>query len=320
MRGCCAVAVFAFHILYLQPLSEMAPWAPATWGVQYGYLGVPIFFMISGYVISLSASAKSRRDFAVGRAARLMPAYWLALGLTITASPGLTLAQLIANLPIAAKAFGQPYMDPVFWSLTAEIIFYSCAFLLIGERFETRLRIFTAAWLTVSVISVLLHLPGSNLTNANWAPYFAVGIYAYLSSTARRDDRIMLALSALWSVAITQRLAGDMGREAVSPSVAALLCLAGIVLFLFAIGAKLSDTALTRIVGATSYPLYLIHFVFGGAVIVLAYNTHWALVPPAALLVVALAVVITRCETPLARQVKRLAEPRSVESSIAAAP
>lgn len=46
---------------------------------KYGYLGVELFFMISGYVIFKSATGRTASEFAVGRATRLYPAYWFAV-------------------------------------------------------------------------------------------------------------------------------------------------------------------------------------------------------------------------------------------------
>ena len=46
---------------------------------KYGYLGVHLFFMISGYVIFFSARKGAPSKFAVNRAVRLYPAYWFAV-------------------------------------------------------------------------------------------------------------------------------------------------------------------------------------------------------------------------------------------------
>jgi len=45
---------------------------------KYGYLGVELFFIISGYVVLLSAQGKTVRQFFVSRVTRLYPAYWVA--------------------------------------------------------------------------------------------------------------------------------------------------------------------------------------------------------------------------------------------------
>lgn len=38
---------------------------------KFGYLGVPLFFMISGYVISLSAANRTASEFLISRFIRL---------------------------------------------------------------------------------------------------------------------------------------------------------------------------------------------------------------------------------------------------------
>ena len=45
---------------------------------QYGYLGVELFFIISGYVVLLSAYHKNVREFFLSRVIRLYPAFWIA--------------------------------------------------------------------------------------------------------------------------------------------------------------------------------------------------------------------------------------------------
>jgi len=52
-----------------------------------GMFGVQLFFMISGFVILMSAqSADKSGDFAISRVTRLYPAYWVALILSLVVS------------------------------------------------------------------------------------------------------------------------------------------------------------------------------------------------------------------------------------------
>src|ERR1700744_5896212 len=55
--------------------------APFTW---FGWVGVEIFFVISGFVIANSASNASAKEFLLGRALRLYPAVWVCSTLTFT--------------------------------------------------------------------------------------------------------------------------------------------------------------------------------------------------------------------------------------------
>ena len=77
LRGIAALYVFLFHI-------NNVFYAGSTSGAGYifskGYTGVDIFFVISGFVISLSISkAKSSKDlfkFLIDRLIRIYPTYW----------------------------------------------------------------------------------------------------------------------------------------------------------------------------------------------------------------------------------------------------
>src|ERR1700760_4093119 len=53
--------------------------APFTW---FGWVGVEIFFVISGFVIANSASNASAKEFLFGRVLRLYPAVWICSTLT----------------------------------------------------------------------------------------------------------------------------------------------------------------------------------------------------------------------------------------------
>src|ERR1700719_3167896 len=54
--------------------------APFTW---FGWVGVEIFFVISGFVIANSASKSSAAEFLLGRALRLYPAVWVCATATL---------------------------------------------------------------------------------------------------------------------------------------------------------------------------------------------------------------------------------------------
>ncbi|MBB2487716.1 acyltransferase [Mitsuaria sp. WAJ17] len=79
-------------------------------GIAGGYLGVDVFFVISGYLITglvqraLLARRFSFRDFYARRARRLLPAAYVTLALTLLASPWLLNAR--EQLDLAAQARG----------------------------------------------------------------------------------------------------------------------------------------------------------------------------------------------------------------------
>src|SRR5262245_27551519 len=85
----------------------------------YGYLGVDLFFMISGFVILMSVWGRGTAEFGVSRLVRLMPAYWFAvlLGLGIYAVFGLGKGKpslVIPNMTMLQGGLGADNVDAVF--------------------------------------------------------------------------------------------------------------------------------------------------------------------------------------------------------------
>lgn len=60
-----------------EPAATVFPGASAC--AAYGWLGVEIFFVVSGFVICMSAWGRGVGEFAASRISRLFPAYWAAV-------------------------------------------------------------------------------------------------------------------------------------------------------------------------------------------------------------------------------------------------
>lgn len=166
LRAVAALMVFAVHwVAFLHGLgwhtSSSLAYLAAT-----GYLGVEIFFVLSGYLIWSSALGQrsSTGSFLVRRMVRIFPVYWLLLALYILAlavGPRLAKATLveswstiIANVLLLPGVYDFPGIVTVAWSLSYEIHFYVmvACFLAIGLfRRSVRFRL-----VTVTVIAITL--------------------------------------------------------------------------------------------------------------------------------------------------------------------
>lgn len=125
--------VISFHYLFSGiskgkidsvSLSSFAPIA------KYGYLGVELFFMISGFVILYSTN-RSAGDFLRRRFLRLYPMFWMALILIYLVllmpwwdRPAPSFGRFLWNLTMVPTAFGQDRVDETHWFLVRELQFY----------------------------------------------------------------------------------------------------------------------------------------------------------------------------------------------------
>lgn len=109
----------------------------------YGAIGVDLFFVISGFVIYLSASGKNQtpKIFAAHRIARIAPAYWLFTLITaaiLIYSPGIIPLTLYEPLFLIKSLLFIPAQNPagiglfpiitVGWTLNYEMAFYAIFF------------------------------------------------------------------------------------------------------------------------------------------------------------------------------------------------
>ncbi|MEW6152285.1 MAG: acyltransferase [Pseudomonadota bacterium] len=106
--------------------------APFTW---FGWVGVEIFFVISGFVIANSAAQSSPGGFLLGRALRLYPAVWVCATATFLvlllfgSGPvsEIILPYIHAMLMVPKGVTGH-WLDEVYWTLAAEIAFYGLVY------------------------------------------------------------------------------------------------------------------------------------------------------------------------------------------------
>ena len=102
----------------------------------FGWVGVQVFFVLSGYVIAFSASNATSISFAKSRFLRLLPTIWICAAITFTLKifwgVDLKTSDLITQL--VSTLFINPFgihMDVVYWTLTVECVFYLLIFLIL---------------------------------------------------------------------------------------------------------------------------------------------------------------------------------------------
>ncbi|MCJ1678360.1 acyltransferase [Streptomyces sp. APSN-46.1] len=291
LRLVAALIVVAFHFIAFDD------WATPLWGkstsaifptahpiASYGWLGVQLFFLISGFVICMSCWGRTVKDFAISRVIRLYPAYWFAVLLTAGVmlwshgmkQTGYTPTKILSNLTMLQEPMGAGDIDPVYWTLWTELRFY-LLFAIVAALGVTyrRVVVFCGIWLLMSVLAPhsgialiqLMAMPES-------APFFVAGVVMFLMHRFGTKPELWLLLGTSWLLAQNQLPSLMKTAEgSVKHQLSWTVCLAVITLFyLLVLGVALGrlrffNRKWLTTAGALTFPLYLLHEELGWEII-----------------------------------------------------
>lgn len=263
LRGTAAVAVMLFHF-HGQSFDALK-------GVlRWGWLGVDVFFVISGFVIPLSLvnasyTIRALPRFLARRAVRLDPPYFCAVVFGVAATyaaasapsfagspPSFTMEDAFLHAFYLSEFAGRPWSIGVFWTLALELQFYLLMAVVFPFVFHARAmpRVVSAVLLLAASILPAysgverIHVP----TILPFLPLFLLGIIALWKRLGLIDWPSFAALLSLAALAdaIT---AGPASTVAATIGAVLLASVDGS----FRLWKPLAAAA------AISYPLYLVH-------------------------------------------------------------
>jgi peptidoglycan/LPS O-acetylase OafA/YrhL len=296
LRGVAVLSVMGFHYFYYNPLpnrdTTLAPFGDAMLSFplfKYGYLGVYLFFVISGFVIALTLErCQTPGEFVIRRFARIWPALFVCSILTysvigLSHSPySLGKAQSLVNFlpsltltPIAMWRWAGTnvdMVDGVYWTLLVEARFYMIAlgvFLLLPRiGFSQKLVAFTLANILCRA-ALQRMLPGSNVYYGevlvpDFMPWFAAGAVFYDLYRERLPNWLAaIMLAAMYAITVRTSMFATDERPALTTGAI------GLAIFLaFWLVAKRRQLRIFEAdwivnVGRWSYSIYLLHFSIG---------------------------------------------------------
>jgi peptidoglycan/LPS O-acetylase OafA/YrhL len=258
LRGLAALAVCWHHF---QGAMELVPPGYCYDLADYGWLGVDVFFVLSGFVIpySMSVAGYTVRDyprFLLKRVLRVEPPYLVAVLLALVlkiASARMPEGyrgesfvfdpvQLALHVGYLNAIFGYPWFNEVFWTLAIEFQYYLLIGLLYVFLVHPSRTVRLAFYLIVGGIS-LLQVP--KICIVPYAGEFLLGIACFhLRQGVFGRPMFCLALAALgWAV----------HRSLGLPHALAALAAALVIAFVHI------DVRPLNWLGRISFSLYLIH-------------------------------------------------------------
>lgn len=306
LRGAAALGVVVFHLGVhgggIFPQNSAIPWLRSGWWVEFP---VPLFFALSGFVLTHALQTTPRSRFLLGRFLRLYPGYWLAMGLGLAIVwRGVWPLDQQYQSRFSTNAFtlvpggGKGYyvLGGVEWSLIYEVMLsVSLTVLsLLGPR--RGLAIGVVAWLAVLVAKVAVR-PGfatepfphwqTVLLSAYSVP-FLLGVLAYhLRDYGRRWRWVVFAALVGIVVAVVPRAASDRELHWCAWGVAG----AGAVWFAVQVRQVSERNPLARL-GDCTYGLYLVHVPVMLAVYYRSVMRQWDMAPSQVILVAGAAATV----------------------------
>ncbi len=306
------------NAIWGRPVSDIMP----TWFrfSAYGWIGVEIFFVISGFVICMSCWGRTPRQFFTSRVIRLYPAYWFAIVFTsacLVAMPGVwkqhRSREVLLNFTMLQSGSRVSNVDGVYWTLWSELRFYLLfmAVVVTGLTYR-KVVVFCCLWGAAAMITPAAGFrPATLIINPQGAWYFIAGLALYLMYRFGQDLLLWGILGLAWLMGQLELGHRIDTVERVSSWRASMLIFTVFLLAMVAISLGCTDRVRWKwlaTAGALTYPFYLMHYLVGTTVINRLRDT----VDPRLLVVSVIAgflvlswLVHKFVEAPLARLLKR---------------
>lgn len=273
LRFFAAVAVMLYHFSYRRLGDVNIPLFPMLEHVtKYGYLGVNLFFMISGFVILWTALDRGPGDFARSRFVRLYPTFWAALfitviGVLLLSQTQFTAAQIVKNATMVGGYLGTGYIDGVYWTLQLEVKFYVLVFALLLFDQMRRIEAWLIAWFLLAVVAYFFKgIPGiRSLVLYPYGFYFIAGAFFFLVRHRGPTWPRLICLSACFLFTLQQvgeQAAGCLfTAQQIDFVIVRVLCALFFATFAMGCFVDLSSLLPRYVISAAAitYPLYLIH-------------------------------------------------------------
>jgi peptidoglycan/LPS O-acetylase OafA/YrhL len=273
LRGVASLAVCWAHLTsFIFATPDGWFFAAVRRTVNYGWLGVEVFFVISGFVIPYSLHRAKYRvssypTFIAKRLVRLDPPYLVSIALILALAYAYALfkgtapqvdgepvdaARVLLHLGYLNVAFGYEWLNPTFWTLAIEFQYYLLAGLVFPAFVARRAWVRRLAFACFGAAALLAdrtladgEAPFSNFI-LRFVPLFLLGVATF------------------------QRRARVVGR----PEYAALLVLAAC-LALVSVGWLSTAAALAAVVGINFYERRTAVADFFGRISYSLYLLHW---------------------------------------------
>ena len=249
--------------------------------IRLGFLGVPIFFVISGFVIVTSSKKKSADEFLIARFSRLVPGFIFSLALTLSVCKfgfnppvSITFEKLISTLNLSWAPSNSSPIQGSYWTLWPEVRFYGLFFVFVlifkkHAKFERKVTIFFIGWLCTLWLSTGSGTLLGVISISDYAIYFILGGFIAIASNRKKIAGILpFAFAGLLIAVINLRhwIIDWDPKHQMDWSLGCVIFLVALLLIGVSRRVKFKDVwvqSTISILGKASYTFYLLQEGFG---------------------------------------------------------
>ena len=249
--------------------------------LNFGALGVSVFFLISGFVIPFTLQSNTATPFLVARLFRIVPLFWSALCLEwlIVFAQSHLYGRPMAFRPInylydalmVDDVIGSGTVDLVHWTLIVEVKFYIVVAVLRSSILRGAiLPLLAVSWLSV-VLSMaqsrgLLPIPGEIADEARYIGFMFIGTVFYFHHAKMvHATKAILSIATLLGLCL---LCWRLGPSQTQVPYLAANYLYGLAVFTIAYLARslFRPVRWLDFLADVSFPFYLLHSIVGYSV------------------------------------------------------
>lgn len=316
LRGLAALGVVLHHFIFVYGIKYGygATKYSAEWlEVSLGRYGVELFFIISGFVISLTLEkGRNITEFAISRFSKLFPTYWFCLAFTslvlyfFRGSNFFDSDQFLFNLTMAPQFFWREPIDGSYWTLMYELFFYFIIAIMFGKSGKITIKPLVITFMVFVLFTLInfiypMHVKLQYLLLFPHLHLFWAGIVFYKMWEYKKDfNNISLTASScfIYLLLLFQWLMCLFEINRVNLISSSLISLYFLLFYLF-INKKLEflENRIFIKLGAISYSLYLIHQEVGYVIIESVYSYSHSIIISvliATLVSIGIALIINR--------------------------
>jgi peptidoglycan/LPS O-acetylase OafA/YrhL len=244
---------------------------------HYGSTALIVFFMVSGYVVTMTSVKKDLREFLVTRLSRIYPLFWVSCIVAFilpriiqehTYLLHSSFKTFLINMTMVPALFGHVMINPIYHTLLVELAFYFFIAIIIAFNLWNRILII----ISILVLYCLYKSFDESASAHVFIPPFVAGMLFYFIKAKRHalwKLNSLLILNYICSLDVGRVLIRQMGEFYKNPAALNIwtmsIIITAIYLLFYLIVAdkmKVKNTRITQILGEIAYPFYLFHIYF----------------------------------------------------------